>query len=128
MALKMKTRLVDGVIIIDLMGRLTCGDPQMLLRETVRHYLENGNRKFILNLSDVNFVDSSGLGELIATKNLLTQQEGHVELLGLTRKVRDVLIMTKLVTVFDCFEDESRAISAVLNESHTKSLAAAEGR
>lgn len=124
MTLKVKTRRVDDVIVFDMLGRLTCGEPQMLLRNTLRQYVDEGNRKLVLNLSDVSFVDSSGLGELVSIKNLMTQQEGQIGLLGLTNKVRDLLVMTKLVCVFDCFEDESRAISAVQSEGESKSLTA----
>jgi len=74
MALKLKSREIDGVVVIDLIGRLTCGDPQMLFRETVRRLVDEGNGKLVLNLSEVNFVDSSGLGELVSTRHLMAER------------------------------------------------------
>jgi len=113
MALKLKSREIDGVVVIDLIGRLTCGDPQILFRETVRRLVDEGNGKLVLNLSEVNFVDSSGLGELVSTRHLMAERGGEVNLLGLAKKVKDLLVMTKLVTAFDCFEDEAKAVAAL---------------
>jgi len=114
MALIVRTRKVEGVVVIDVNGRLTCGEPQMLLRNTIRQFIDDGNRRLVLNLSEVSFVDSSGLGELISTENELTSHNGQVNLLGLKKRVRDVLVLTKLVCVFDCYDKESEAVLALL--------------
>jgi anti-sigma B factor antagonist len=113
MTLKLKSREIDGVVVVDLTGRLTCGDPQMLLRGAVRRFVDEGNTRLVLNLSEVNFVDSSGLGELISTKCLLDKQGGQVNLLGLAKKVNDLLVMTKLVVAFESFEEEAKAVAAL---------------
>src|SRR5262245_60509616 len=110
MSLILRTRKVESVVVIDMNGRLTCGEPQMLLRNTVRQFIDDGNRRFVLNLSDVSFVDSSGLGELISSRTALANHDGQVNLLGLKKKVLDLLVLTKLVCVFDCFDKESEAV------------------
>jgi anti-sigma B factor antagonist len=113
MALKLKSREIDGVVVVDLIGRLTCGDPQMLFRNAVRRLVDEGNSRLVLNLSDVNFVDSSGLAELVSTRHLVTERLGDVNLMGLARRVKDLLVITKLVTAFACFEEESKAVAAL---------------
>jgi len=111
MSLNVKTRKVDGVVIIDLSGRLTIGEPVLLLRETLRVQVNDGARNFILNLGDVAYIDSSGLGELVSSYTTVRNKQGDVKLLHLTAKAKDLLQMTKLLTVFDVFEDEAAAIN-----------------
>jgi len=113
MSLRVKSRKLDNVVVIDMDGRLTCGEPQMLFRNTIRRFVEDGNDRFVLNLSEVNYIDSSGLGELAITKSELHENGGKVNLLGLRKRVRDVLVLTKLACVFDFFEEESKAIAAL---------------
>ena len=113
MSLKVKTRKLDGLIVVDMHGRITSGEPQWLLRETVRRLVDDGSTRFVLNLSDVSYIDSAGLGELASIKSVLDERDGQVNLLGVTRKVRDVLVVTKLVVVFDSFDDESEAVAAL---------------
>ena len=113
MSLNLKTRKVDGVIVVDLSGRLTIGEPVLLLRETVRVQVNEGARQFVLNLGDVSYIDSSGLGELVSVYTTLRNKQGDVKLLNLTSKAKDLLQMTKLLTVFDAYEDEAKAISAL---------------
>jgi anti-sigma B factor antagonist len=113
MSLKVRSRKVNGVVILDMYGRITSGEPLMLLRSTIRRFVDDGNDRFVLNLSDVNFVDSSGLGELIWTKSSLAKQGGHVNLLGLGKRVKDLLVMSKLMVVFDVFDDEAKAVAAL---------------
>ena len=111
MSLNVKTRKVDGVVIIDLSGRLTIGEPVLLLRETLRVQVNDGARQFILNLGDVGYIDSSGLGELVSAYTTVRNKQGDVKLLNLTSKAKDLLQMTKLLTVFDVYDDEATAIN-----------------
>jgi len=113
MSLTVKSRKLDSVVIVDMEGKLTAGEPQLMLRETVRRFIDAGNRRFVLNLSDVNYIDSSGLGELAATRYSLAKNGGHVNLLGLTKRVKDLMVMTHLALVFDSFDEESKAVTAL---------------
>ena len=113
MSLSLKTRKSDNVVILDLSGRLTSGEPVLLLRETIRQFVKDGNQRFVLNLADVTFIDSSGLGELVTTYATVKNKNGAVNLLHLTTKAQDLLQMTKLLTVFDSHDDEARAVAAL---------------
>src|SRR5262245_3795520 len=113
MAFSVNTRKVDSVVIMDMSGRLSAGEPVLLLRETVRRFVEDGSRKFVLNLAQVSYIDSSGLGELITTYTTLRSRQGDVNLLNLTKSAKDLLQMTKLLTVFTTFEDENKAVQAL---------------
>ena len=113
MSLSLKTRRVEDVSVLELSGKLTIGEPVLLLRDTLRSALTDGERKFILNLGDVNYIDSSGLGELVSSYTTIRNKGGDVKLLKLTSKTKDLLQMTKLLTVFDVYDDEGKAISAL---------------
>ena len=113
MTLKVNTRKLDDVAIIDLNGRLSCGEPRELFRAAVFRLLAEGNSRFVVNLSEVSYVDTTGLSELLATKTRLVEQGGDVVLLGVSKKVNDLLVMTKLIVVFDSFNKESEAIAAL---------------
>jgi anti-sigma B factor antagonist len=113
MTLKLDTRKLNDVVIIDLNGQLSCGEPRELFRAAVFRLLDEGNKKLVLNLSDVGYVDTTGLSELIATKTRLDEQGGDVVLLGVTRRVNNLLVTTKLIVVFDSFNKESEAIAAL---------------
>jgi anti-sigma B factor antagonist len=110
MSLNVKTRRVDNIVIVEMSGRLTIGEPVLLLRETLRVQVNDGVRQFILNLGDVSYIDSSGLGELVSAYTTVRNKQGDVKLLNLTAKAKDLLQMTKLLTVFDVFDDEAKAI------------------
>ena len=110
MSIKANTRQVDGVTVVDLSGRITLGEGSTILRDTVRELLGRGQKKILLNLGDVNYIDSSGIGELVSGYTTVTNQGGHLKLLNLTKKVRDLLQITKLYTVFDVFDEETTAI------------------
>jgi len=111
MALKVKSREIDGVAVIDLSGRITCGDPQMHFRETIRRFVDEGGTQLILNLSEVSFIDSSGLSELVSTWHLFAERGGKVNLLGVKKQVNDLLVITRLVVAFDSFDEESKAVA-----------------
>jgi anti-sigma B factor antagonist len=113
MSLNVKTRKVENAVVVDLSGRLTIGEPVLLLRETIRVLVGDGARNFILNLADVGYIDSSGLGELVSLFTTVRNKQGDVKLLNLTTKAKDLLQMTKLLTVFDVYDDENKAIAAL---------------
>ena len=113
MAFSVNTRKVDGAVIVDMSGRLSAGEPVLLLRETIRRFVEDGSRKFVLNLGQVSYIDSSGLGELITTYTTLRNRQGDINLLNLTKMAKDLLQMTKLLTVFNTFDDEKKAVQAL---------------
>jgi anti-sigma B factor antagonist len=111
-ALTIASREVDGVTVLDLSGRITLGEGSVQLREAVRDLISKGARNILLNMSDVNYIDSSGLGELVSAFTTAKNQGASVKLLGLTKKVKDVLQLTKLYTVFDVYEDEASGIGS----------------
>ena len=103
----------DGVItIVDLSGRISLGEGSALLRTTVRGLLEAGHSRIILNLGDVNYIDSSGIGELVSGYTAVRNRGGELKLLNLTKKVNDLLQLTKLFTVFDVYNDETAAVGS----------------
>ena len=113
MSLSLKTRKVDDIVVLELSGKLTIGEPVLLLRETLRRHGNDGERKYILNLGDVSYIDSSGLGELVSSYTTIRNKGGDVKLLKLTSKTRDLLQMTKLLTVFDTYDDEAKALASL---------------
>ena len=113
MSLSLKTRRFEDVSVLDLSGKLTIGEPVLLLRENLRSSVSEGERKFILNLGDVSYIDSSGLGELVSSYTTIRNKGGDVKLLKLTSKTKDLLQMTKLLTVFDVYDDEAKAIASL---------------
>src|SRR3954471_13396136 len=112
MSLKSSTRQVDGVTVLDMSGRVTLGEGSVVLRDTIREALGQGNKKILLNLGDVTYIDSSGIGELVSAFTAVRKEGGELKLLNLTKKVHDLLQITKLYTVFDVKDDESTAIAA----------------
>jgi len=111
-ALTIASREVDGVTVLVLSGRITLGEGSVQLREAVRDLISKGSKTILLNMGDVNYIDSSGLGELVSAYTTAKNQGAQVKLLNLTKKVKDVLQLTKLYTVFDVYEDEASAISS----------------
>lgn len=112
MSMKISTRSVDGVSILDCSGRITLGEGSITLRDTVRDLLGKGQKKILLNLGDVSYIDSSGIGELVSAFTTVRNQGGELKLLNLTKKVHDLLQITKLYTVFDVRDDETSAVKA----------------
>ena len=112
MALTIATREVDGVIVLDLSGRITLGEGSVQLRDAIRGLISKGSKNILLNLGDVNYIDSSGLGELVSAFTTAKNQQAEVKLLNLTKKVHDLLQITKLYTVFDIYDDEESAIAS----------------
>ena len=112
MSMKISIRQVDGVSILDCSGRITLGEGSITLRDTVRDLLSKGQKHILLNLGDVNYIDSSGIGELVSAFTTVRNQGGELKLLNLTKKVHDLLQITKLYTVFDVKDDETSAVKA----------------
>ncbi len=112
MSMKVSTRQVDGVVVMDLSGRITLGEGSVVLRDAVRELLSKGNKKILANLAEVNYIDSSGIGELVSAFTTVKNQGGELKLLNLTKKVHDLLQITKLYTVFDVKDNEANAIKS----------------
>ena len=112
MSMKFKTREVDGVTILDLSGRITLGEGSGTLRDAVRDLVSKGSKKMLLNLAEVDYIDSSGLGELVAAYTAVKNSGGDLKLVNLTKKVSDLLVITKLATVFDVQQDEASAVGS----------------
>ena len=112
MSMKASTRQVDGVTIVDLSGRITLGEGSVVLRDTIKDLLGKGQKKILLNLGDVSYIDSSGIGELVSAFTTVRNQGGDLKLLNLTKKVHDLLQITKLYTVFDVKDDEASAVAS----------------
>jgi anti-sigma B factor antagonist len=110
--MKASTRQVSGVTIVDMNGRITLGEGSVILREAVKDLLAKGQKKILLNLGDVTYIDSSGIGELVSAFTSVRNQGGELKLLNLTKKVHDLLQITKLYTVFDIKDDEGSAVQS----------------
>lgn len=110
--MKVSTRQVDGVTVVDLSGRITLGEGSTMLRDTVKDLISRGNKQILLNLGEVTYIDSSGIGELVSAFTTVRNQGGELKLLHLTKKVHDLLQITKLYTVFDIKDDEAAAVKS----------------
>jgi anti-sigma B factor antagonist len=112
MALTIASREVNGVTVLDLSGRITLGEGSVQLRDAIRGLISKGQKNILLNMAEVNYIDSSGLGELVSAFTTAKNQQAEVKLLKLTKKVHDLLQLTKLYTVFDIKDDEAEAIAS----------------
>ncbi|HET7213467.1 MAG TPA: STAS domain-containing protein [Terriglobia bacterium] len=112
MSMKATVRQVDSVTVVDVSGRITLGEACKELRELIRGELGKGHKNLLLNLADVTYIDSSGIGELVSAFTAVSSQGGKLKLLNLTKKVHDLLQITKLYTVFDIHNDEAKAIGS----------------
>ncbi len=112
MALQIDSREVSHVSILDIRGRIVLGEEIHLLRDTVRKLVADGKKKIILNLAGLDYIDSSGVGELVGAFTTVRNAGGELKLLNLTQKVHDVLHVTKLYTVFDIRDDEFKAVKS----------------
>jgi anti-sigma B factor antagonist len=111
-SMKVSSRQVNGVTIVDCSGRITLGEGSIVLKDQVRELLSKGQKKILLNLADVSYIDSSGIGELVSAFTTVRNQGGDLKLLNLTKKVHDLLQITKLYTVFDVKDDEANAVKS----------------
>ena len=110
MSVKLNTRQVGEVSVVDVAGRITLGEGSSALRDLMRDMVSKGQKKILLNLGDVSYIDSSGIGELVSGFTTVTNSGGDLKLLNLNKRVKDLLQITKLYTVFDVHEDEAGAI------------------
>ena len=110
MSVKLSSRQVGDVTVLDVAGRITLGEGSSALRDTLRDLVSKGQKKILLNLGEVSYIDSSGIGELVSGFTTVTNNGGQLKLLNLNKRVKDLLQITKLYTVFDVHEDEAAAI------------------
>jgi anti-sigma B factor antagonist len=105
-------RTVGDVLILDVKGRITLGEGDELLKDKVNSLLNQGQKKIVLNLAEVPYIDSAGLGEIVRTYTTVSRQGGNLKLLALTKRITDLLAITKLLTVFETFESENDAVQS----------------
>jgi len=108
--MQIEQRAVGDVTVLDVKGRVTLGEGDELLRDKVNSLLNQGQKKIVLNLADVPYVDSAGLGEIVRTYTTVSRQGGSLKLLNLTKRITDLLSITKLLTVFETFDNENEAV------------------
>jgi anti-sigma B factor antagonist len=106
----MSSRQVGDVTVVDATGRITLGEGASIFRDVIRDLAAKGNKKILVNLADVSYIDSSGIGEMVSSFTTVTNHGGQLKLLSLTKRVKDLLQITKLYTVFEVFEDEASAV------------------
>ena len=105
-------RAIGDVMVLDLKGRITLGEGDELLKDKVNSLVNQGHRKVVLNLAEVPYIDSAGLGEIVRTYTTVSRQGGSLKLLNLTKRITDLLSITKLLTVFETFDSEQDAIKS----------------
>jgi len=110
--LEVTERQAGDVTILDMTGAVRIGEGSIALRDAIRGLADSGKKKILLNLAGVNYVDSSGIGELIANYTTVSRQGGQLKLLNLTDRIQNLLVITKLLTVFDAYEDEGEALKS----------------
>jgi len=110
--LNISERQAGDVTILDMAGKITIGEGSVALRTAIRRLLEEGKKKILLNLAQVNYIDSSGIGELVSSYTAIGKETGQLKLLNLTQKLQDLLTITKLLTVFDVYESEEEALAS----------------
>jgi anti-sigma B factor antagonist len=124
MEITIQLRELSGVAILDTSGRITLGDGSVVLRETVREQIASGKQAIIINLGDVTYMDSSGLGELISAFTTAKNHGATLKLLNLTKGIRNLMEITKLYTVFDIYDDEDAAVASFRQQKACVPLAA----
>jgi anti-sigma B factor antagonist len=109
-SVKLTTRHVGNVTVVDAAGRITLGEGASMFRDHIRELASSSQPKILLNLADITYIDSSGIGELVSGFTTVSNNGGHLKLVGLSKRVKDLLQITKLYTVFDVYEDEAAAV------------------
>jgi len=110
--MQIEERSVGDVTILDLKGKMTLGEGDELLKDKINSLIHQGQRKLLLNLEGVPYIDSAGLGEIVRTYTTVSRQGGNLKLVNLTKRITDLLSITKLLTVFETFDSEPEAISS----------------
>jgi anti-sigma B factor antagonist len=108
--MQIEERIVDDVTVLDLKGKMTLGEGDELLKDKVNSLVSQGHKKIVLNLEDVPYIDSAGLGEIVRTYTTVSRQQGKLKLLNVSKRVYDLLVITKLLTIFDSYESEEDAV------------------
>lgn len=112
MSVKLNTRQIGDVTVIDAAGRITLGEGSTTFREAIKDLVAKGQKKVLLNLGEISYIDSSGIGEMVSGFTSVSNAGGQLKLLNLTKRVQDLLQITKLYTVFEVFDDEAVALSS----------------
>ena len=110
--MEIQERTIQGVVVLDLTGKLTIGEGDELLKERISNLIQQGHRNLLLNLGGVPYVDSAGLGEIVRTYTTVSRQGGKLKLVNLTKRITDLLAITKLLTVFETYESEDEAVNS----------------
>ena len=110
--MEIQERTLQDVVVLDLTGKLTIGEGDELLKERISNLVQQGHRKLLLNLEGVPYVDSAGLGEIVRTYTTVSRQGGKLKLVNLTKRITDLLAITKLLTVFETYESEAEAVTS----------------
>ena len=110
--MQIEERIVGDVVVLDLKGSVTLGEGDELLKDKVNSLVNQGHKKLVLNLADVPYIDSAGLGEIVRTYTTVSRQGGSLKLLNLTKRITDLLSITKLLTVFETFDSEQDAVQS----------------
>ena len=108
--MQIEQRAVGDIVVLDLKGKITLGEGDELLKDKVNSLVNQGHKKIILNLADVPYIDSAGLGEVVRTYTTVSRQGGSLKLLNLTKRITDLLSITKLLTVFETYDSENEAV------------------
>jgi anti-sigma B factor antagonist len=112
MSMTLKTRQVGDVTVVDAAGRITLGEGSSAFRDSLKDLVAKGNKKVLLNLAEVSYIDSSGIGEMVSGFTSVSNGGGQLKLLNLTKRIQDLLQITKLYTVFEVFDDEAKAVAS----------------
>lgn len=108
--MQIEERVVDDVTILDLKGKMTLGEGDEMLKDKINSLVSQGHKKLLLNLEAVPYIDSAGLGEIVRTYTSISRQGGKMKLLNVSKRIYDLLVITKLVTIFDSYESEEDAV------------------
>src|SRR4051812_11971242 len=119
---KVSKRQVGGVTVLDMSGKMRIGESGTVFCNTIRDLMEEDRKKILLNLQGITHIDSTGLGELIASYNTLDKKGGQVKLLHLTQRVRELMTLTKLLTVFDIYESETEALDSFQSNAQIQAV------
>jgi anti-sigma B factor antagonist len=110
--MQIEERIVDDVTILDLKGKMTLGEGDELLKDKINSLVSQGHKKIVLNLEAVPYIDSAGLGEIVRTYTSISRQGGKLKLLNVSKRIQDLLVITKLITIFDSYENENEAVQS----------------
>jgi anti-sigma B factor antagonist len=110
--MQIEERIVDDVTILDLKGKMTLGEGDELLKDKIGSLVNQGKKKILLNLEAVPYIDSAGLGEIVRTYTSISRQGGRLKLLNVSKRIQDLLVITKLITIFDSYDAEDEAVKS----------------